>query len=142
MTDDLIKRLRRTPLYDGAGESADELADAVADALEASQAPVNTRRAPHMEHHVKITPFGAMDNPNAMQVRLQIGVQSFLISDGADHCHESTEAAEWCRDMLCNALATLRNDVIEECAQQQDAEGLAYSASMIRALKTTDGGAS
>jgi len=38
--EDLIRRLRRTPLYDGAGESADDLTDEAADALEAAQAEV------------------------------------------------------------------------------------------------------
>jgi len=41
---DLIRQLRRTPLYDSTGDSADELVDAIADALEASQAEVERLR--------------------------------------------------------------------------------------------------
>lgn len=79
------------------------------------QAPRATRRAPHMERYVKVQPIPE-ESPESYQVRLQIGVQSFLISRGHKVNHDEKEFAEWYRDMLCIALDTLRSEVIEECA--------------------------
>lgn len=78
--------------------------------------PINTRRAPHMEKYVRIRPYQAEARPEGHKVELAIGVQGFPISDGMADYHESKEAAEWCRDMLCIALNELRSQVIEECA--------------------------
>lgn len=82
----------------------------------------NTRRAPHMEQYVRIRPYQAEAHPEGHKVELVIGVQGFPISDGMADYHESKEAAEWCRDMLCIALNELRSQVIEECVKAMDAE--------------------
>lgn len=82
---------------------------------EPEEQPINTRRAPHMERYTELTPYSTEDHPAGMQLRLKIGVQSFLLSDGVAGHFEEPGHAEWTRDMLCNALDKLRTDVIDEC---------------------------
>lgn len=60
-----------------------------------------TRRAPHMERYVTITPVVIEDWPDAHHVFLQVTNQRFCVTP--DGC-ETKEEAEWTRDMLCVAL--------------------------------------
>lgn len=75
-----------------------------------------TRRAPHMERYVRVRPFPTEETEDSHKLELVIDNQGFLLSDGASNCHESREAAEWSRDMLCIALNELRSQVIDECS--------------------------
>lgn len=81
----------------------------------AEEQPINTRRTPHMERYVHLSPYATTQHPTAVKVVLGIGVQSFVLSDGVGHYHEDREHGEWTRDMLCIALDKLRTDVIDEC---------------------------
>ena len=70
-----------------------------------------TRRAPHMERFVTVRPYATHEHPDGHQVQLVVGNQSFILSDGNVGYHETKEAAEWVRDMLCIALDAL----VKEC---------------------------
>lgn len=63
-----------------------------------------TRRAPHMERFTKIIPVIMQDYPDAQNVFLAVGNQSFCVSS---YGCETKEEAEWMRDMLCIALDQL-----------------------------------
>ena len=97
------------------------------------------RRAPHMERYTNIHPYRTEERRDGCQVTLTIGVQSFILSDGAENHHESHAAAEWSRRQLCLALNALRSEIIEQCARaielyQEDVRVLGAEA-VVRALK-------
>lgn len=66
-----------------------------------------TRRAPHMEKYVIISPVVMEDYPDAQNVYLQAGNQRFCFSP---HGCETKDEAEWMRDMLCIALDQIVKD--------------------------------
>jgi hypothetical protein len=70
-----------------------------------------------MERFVTVTPYATHEQPDGHQVQLVVGNQSFLLSDWSAEYHETKEAAEWVRDMLCIALDAL----VKEC--QSDKAG-------------------
>lgn len=65
--------------------------------------PRATRRNPEMEKYVEVSQYAKTE---PWRVRLKAGVQSFEIGNG----HDSKEEAEWMRDMLCIALATIKKE--------------------------------
>lgn len=75
---------------------------------------VITRRAPHMERYTDFMPYVAEDAPEGVRLFLKIGVQRFPIWD----YYETRQEGEWTRDMLCNALDTLRTELVNDCIAQ------------------------
>lgn len=71
------------------------------------QAVPDTRRAPHMEKYVELRPVVVENEPDAHNVILKVGNQSFLLGPFA--CEDRAHA-EWTRDMLCIALDNIVKD--------------------------------
>lgn len=76
-----------------------------------------TRRHPEMEKYVEIRPVIMEDSPDAHNVFLRVKSQSFRVTP---YGCETKEEAEWIRDMLCIALASIVKDAPTTTANSPD----------------------